>query len=98
MTQYILGNEYTIDWPLGTDEEGSCPPGEPALSEGLQAEICEWAATFNDGYMPDSGWQTKSAAVAHRHQADRLVSLIAGELGPGDTIILRYWETLYVER
>jgi hypothetical protein len=95
MTHYILGNDYTIDWPLGTDEEGSCPPGQPPLSEGLQREVYEWAGTFNNGYMPDSGWQSEEAALAHKRQADRLVSLIASELSDGDTIELRYWETLH---
>lgn len=98
VTQYILGNDYNVDWPLGTDEWGGCPPSEPPLSDGLRHEIAEWAATFNRGYMPDSGWESEESANAHRRQANRLVALIADELDAGDSIELRYWETLFKRR
>jgi hypothetical protein len=96
MTHYLLGNDYSVDWPLGTDEEGSCPPGEPMFSEDLQRQIYEWAATFNDGYSPEFGWPSKKAAELHRHQAQILIASIGRELRDGDTIELRYWETLHI--
>lgn len=95
MTHYILGNDYTVEWPLGTDANGACAPDRPVLSSGLRTELLEWAASFNSGYSPETGWESEREFRAHRRWAELLVRRVASELPEGDSIELRYWETIY---
>ncbi|MFT2691495.1 hypothetical protein [Clavibacter zhangzhiyongii] len=89
---YRLMNEYDVDRPLWGDE-GLCPDGTPELPPRVEAAVREWAAVFHAGFRWDRGWRDRAVAREHAAEGERLIAILAGVLGPDDTVELLYWET-----
>lgn len=90
--RYRLMNDYSADWPLWRDD-GGAPDGEPSLPAWLEAEIRQWATTFNSLYSYETGWPDPQTGHQQRLQGERLAAAIARELRLGDSIEFAHWVT-----
>lgn len=90
--RYRLMNDYSADWPLWRDD-GGAPDGEPRLPAWLEADIREWAATFDALYSHETGWPDAETGRQQRRKGERLAASIARHLSLGDSIVFAHWET-----
>ena len=91
--EYKLMNDYDVDWPVWADE-GAAAALELELPRRLTTEVRAWAKRFNDLYSYETGWPDARTGRENEAEGKRLVEAIRRELNSGDSIVLRYWETL----
>ena len=85
-----LMNDYTVELPLWVDD-GLMDENALALAAELEAGLRAWAANFNQGFTVDGGWPSAQVELAHRAEAERLLTELQRAL-PEHTITLAYWE------
>lgn len=74
-------NDYTVGWPLWTDT--LTRESEWDLSPELIRRLKAWAATYNEHFHYERGWDDSGRCEEYLAEGLELHRLLAAELGPG---------------
>lgn len=87
-----LMNDYGVDLPLwasgGLADDGTFP-----ITEELRERLTGWAATFNEHFDYETGWDDERLRRAHRAEGLALHRRLIDELGQGYEVSLDLWES-----